>query len=64
MQFAGSGVRPLVIPPNGHIRFVPIQGVAMKTILSPIAVGLAAASHITWYVKYQVTGETRMLDQS
>jgi hypothetical protein len=36
----------------------------MKTILSPITVGLGAARHITWYLKYQVTGETRASQDS
>jgi hypothetical protein len=36
----------------------------MKLILTPFAAGFGAARHITWYVKYQVTGETRTPEDS
>jgi hypothetical protein len=31
----------------------------VKTILTPINIGLGAARHLAWYVSYQVTGEAR-----
>ncbi len=31
----------------------------MKRLLAPLTVGLGAASHLAWYVNYQMTGETR-----
>jgi hypothetical protein len=31
----------------------------MKVLLSPWSVGVNVARHLTWYVTYQVSGETR-----
>jgi hypothetical protein len=35
------------------------DGRVVKTILTPINIGLGAARHLAWYVSYQVTGEAR-----
>ena len=35
------------------------DGGILKRVLLPLNVGVAVASHIAWYVSYQVTGEPR-----
>jgi len=41
-----------------------LSSAAVKLIFTPITAGLGAARHITWYVMYQVTGETRTSEAS
>jgi hypothetical protein len=41
-----------------------LSSAAVRLIFTPITAGLGAARHITWYVKYQVTGETRASEAS